>query len=88
MHTRDISPLRRQLVAGGLLAAALHPLSAWAADEWPGKPVRFIVPFPPGGPVDTTARIFSQKLSEIWKTPTVIDNRAGAGGVVDRKSVV
>ena len=32
--------------------------------------------------MDTTARVFSQKLSEIWKTPTVIDNRAGAGGVV------
>lgn len=82
MHTRDISPLRRQLVAGGLLAAALHPFAALASEAWPSKPVRFTVPFPPGGPVDTTARIFSQKLSEIWKTPTVIDNRAGAGGVV------
>ena len=56
--------------------------AALAADPWPSKPVRFIVPFPPGGPVDTTARVFSHRLSEIWKTPTVIDNRAGAGGVV------
>lgn len=75
-------PTRRQLVAGGLLAAATHTLPALAADAWPTKPVRFIVPFPPGGPVDTTARVASQKLGEIWKVPTVIDNRAGAGGVV------
>ena len=73
---------RRQLVAAGLLAAATQPFAALASDAWPAKPVRFIVPFPPGGPVDTTARAASLKLSEIWKTPTVIDNRAGAGGVV------
>ena len=72
---------RRSFIAGSLLAAA-HPLAALAADPWPSKPVRFIVRFPPGGPVDTTARVFSHRLSEIWKTPTVIDNRAGAGGVV------
>ncbi|MBS0301960.1 MAG: tripartite tricarboxylate transporter substrate binding protein [Proteobacteria bacterium] len=73
---------RRQLVAGGLLAAATQPFAALAADAWPTKPVRFIVPFPPGGPVDTTARAANQKLGEIWNTATVIDNRAGAGGVV------
>ncbi|MDY0107399.1 MAG: tripartite tricarboxylate transporter substrate binding protein [Giesbergeria sp.] len=73
---------RRSVVAGGLLAAATQPFAALAADPWPTKTVRFIVPFPPGGPVDTTARAASQKLADIWKTPTVIDNRAGAGGVV------
>ena len=73
---------RRQLVAAGLLAAASQPFAALANDAWPSKPVRFIVPFPPGGPVDTTARAASVKLSEIWKTATMIDNRAGAGGVV------
>jgi tripartite-type tricarboxylate transporter receptor subunit TctC len=77
-----LSLTRRHLVAGGLLGAATHALPSLAADAWPSKPVRLIVPFPPGGPVDTTARVASQKLSEIWKTPMVIDNRAGAGGVV------
>jgi len=72
---------RRQLIASAVLAPALQPLPT-LAQAWPVKPVRFIVPFPPGGPVDTTARAFSQKLAEIWKSPTVIDNRAGAGGVV------
>jgi len=80
MHT-PFSPTRRRLVASALLASATTPFSAHA-ETWPTKPVRFIVPFPPAGPVDTTARAFSQKLAEIWKSPTVIDNRAGAGGVV------
>jgi tripartite-type tricarboxylate transporter receptor subunit TctC len=83
MSTSPFCSSRRRLVAGGLLAAAAHPLTALAAaDPWPNRTVRFIVPFTPAGPVDTTARIFGQKLSEIWKVPTVIDNRAGAGGVV------
>lgn len=72
---------RRQLIAAGLLAAA-QPLSALASQPWPSRAVKFIVPFPPGGPVDTTARIFSPKLADLWRVPTVIDNRAGAGGVV------
>ncbi len=72
---------RRQLIASAALASTAQPWSA-LAQAWPAKPVRFIVPFPPGGPVDTTARAFSQKLADIWKVPTVIDNRAGAGGVV------
>jgi tripartite-type tricarboxylate transporter receptor subunit TctC len=55
---------------------------AHAADAWPARPVRFIVPFPPGGPVDTTARAFTQKLGEIWQQPNLVDNRAGAGGMV------
>lgn len=82
MSTTLVSTTRRRLVAGSLLAAATQPFAALALDTWPTKPVRLIVPFPPGGPVDTTARFASQKLSEIWKVPTVIDNRAGAGGVV------
>lgn len=72
---------RRQLLA----AAGLSSLgtAAWAqASPWPARAVKFTVPFPPGGPVDTTARIFTQKLATMWSQPTIIDNRAGAGGVV------
>lgn len=65
-----------------MLAAALPPLTVAAEDAWPARPVRFIVPFPPGGPVDTTARIFTAGLATTWKVATVVDNRAGAGGVV------
>jgi len=72
---------RRQFLgsAGALLAGAALPAFGQA---YPGKPVRFIVPFPPGGPVDTTARGFTHKLSEYWGQQALVDNRAGAGGIV------
>jgi tripartite-type tricarboxylate transporter receptor subunit TctC len=50
------------------------------AQQYPSHPIRAIVPFPPGGPTDVTARIFTQKLSESWGQQVVIDNRTGAGG--------
>lgn len=71
-----------QALAATAGASWLGVQAADSVDSYPSKPVRFVVPFPPGGPVDTTARIFSQALGERWKQPTLIDNRAGAGGVV------
>ena len=53
-----------------------------AASAWPGHAVTFIVPFPPGGPVDTTARFATQPLGRLWSVPTVVDNKSGAGGIV------
>ena len=49
---------------------------------WPQKSVRFIVPFPPGGATDISARMLGQKLTEIWGQTVVIENRGGAGGGV------
>ncbi|WP_342050883.1 MULTISPECIES: tripartite tricarboxylate transporter substrate binding protein [unclassified Cupriavidus] len=85
METLDTFTMRRRLLAAGLLGMAANPftaLSALSADPWPAKPVKMIVPFPAGGPVDSTARIVGQRLGEIWKTSVVIDNRAGAGGTI------
>jgi tripartite-type tricarboxylate transporter receptor subunit TctC len=67
-----------------LLAAALAvtPCGAVAADRYPDKPIRFLVPYPPGGSTDPIVRIVSQKLSEAWKEQIVIDNRGGGGGNV------
>ncbi len=56
--------------------------SAPAFSAWPDQPVSFIVPFPPGGPVDTTARLTTQPLSQLWSVATPIENKAGAGGIV------
>lgn len=53
-----------------------------AAQQWPVKPVRVIVPFAPGGGSDITARQFSQKLSEMLGQQFVVDNRGGAGGLI------
>ena len=76
-----IQVTRRQFLGatGALLAGATLPS---LGQTYPGKPVRFIVPFPPGGPVDTTARGFAHKLSEYWGQQAIVDNRAGAGGIV------
>lgn len=51
-----------------------------AAQAYPSRPVRFIVPFPPGGGADTVARVIGQKLQEKWGQQVIVDNRGGAGG--------
>jgi tripartite-type tricarboxylate transporter receptor subunit TctC len=51
-----------------------------AAQDYPVKPIRWIVPFPPGGPTDLLARTVGQKLNEAWGQPVVIENKAGAAG--------
>jgi tripartite-type tricarboxylate transporter receptor subunit TctC len=72
---------RREFLAstGAALAAAALDVRAQA---YPSRPVKFIVPFPPGGPVDTTARGITGKLAEIWGQPAIVENKAGAGGIV------
>lgn len=54
---------------------------------FPDKPIRFIVPFPPGGPADIQSRIIGQKMSLRWKQPVVIENRPGAGGGIAAEMV-
>jgi succinate dehydrogenase cytochrome b556 subunit len=72
------------LAAAAVLAIGLlFALSSTAhAQSWPQKPVRFIVPFPPGGATDISARLIGQKLGDIWGQTVVIENRGGAGGGV------
>ena len=70
--------LIRILAAAALVALA--PLAGIGAEPFPGKQVRFVVPYPPGGPLDTVARLLGQKVSASIKHPVVIDNVPGAGG--------
>ena len=65
-----------------VLAAGLILASVAQAQPWPNKPVKFIVPFPPGGATDISARMIGQKLSDMWGQSVVIENRGGAGGGV------
>ncbi len=58
-----------------------------AAQAFPSKPIRFIVPFAAGGTSDTVTRLISKELTEIWKVPVVVDNRPGAGGNVGSEIV-
>ena len=64
------------------LAAALLATLPAQAQDWPNKPVKMIVPFPPGGGTDTVARPLAAKLSTILGQQVVIDNRGGAGGTI------
>lgn len=75
---------RRALLSMGAFVVALFlPLAAAHAQEnWPAKPVRIVVPYPPGGASDITARMLAQKLTETWNQQVVVDNRPGANGIV------
>jgi tripartite-type tricarboxylate transporter receptor subunit TctC len=67
------------------IAASSAPAAEKAgakAEVYPNKPGHLILPFGPGGSTDVVARIFAQRFSEIWGQPLVVDNRAGAGGIV------
>jgi len=74
----------RRLALGGAVALAATALlpSLAAAQGFPTKPIRIVVPFPPGGSTDLLARRIGEKLAAVWGQPVVVENRAGAGGTV------
>src|SRR5438874_10555585 len=70
-----------------LFAAAVMLATAVHAQEWPGKPVRIVVPFPAGGSADLMPRIVAEKLSEKWGQPVIVENRPGAAGNIGADAV-
>ena len=64
------------------LLGALAGIAPAVAQDYPRAPVRIVVPFPPGGPTDTVARMLGQKLQESWGQPVIIDYKPGAGTVI------
>lgn len=80
----------RRLLLRGLLPALLilAGLTTQAQSNYPNKPVKLIVPFPPGGGNDVIARVIGQKLSDRWGQAVVIDNRAGANGIVGLQALM
>ena len=68
-------------------ALAVMSLASAHAQTWPSKPVRIIVPFPPGGTTDIVARSIGVELQRMWQHPVVIENRAGAGGNIGADAV-
>ena len=65
-----------------IASLALGAASQASAQAWPNRPIRFIIPFPPGGGLDHTARAIQPRLQELLGQPLVIENKAGAGGIV------
>ncbi|MDH0739751.1 Bug family tripartite tricarboxylate transporter substrate binding protein [Achromobacter sp. AGC78] len=78
-----IKPFARAILALSLLGGA----SAALADSYPDRPVKWVVPFPPGGAMDSIARTLSESMSKQLNTSFIVENRAGAGGNIGAASV-
>ena len=81
----------RRILISGLTSVALLGAAAMApalSQGFPNKPIKFIVPFPPGSATDTSARYFAKKLSEMTSQPVVIDNKAGGNGFIAVRAVL
>jgi len=75
-------------ISGCLAVVALGVAHDAGAQAYPSKPVRIVVPYPPGGTTDILTRLIGQKLTETWGQQVIIDNRAGAGGNIGAEAVV
>ncbi|TAJ32809.1 MAG: tripartite tricarboxylate transporter substrate binding protein, partial [Reyranella sp.] len=71
--------------AGAALAAPAAPAIAQA--PWPSKPVKFVVPFPPGQAADIFARMMAEKLTDMWKQQVIVENKGGGSGIPATESV-
>jgi tripartite-type tricarboxylate transporter receptor subunit TctC len=74
------------IALAGDLAIAQTP-SAADAGNYPNRPIRLIVPFPPGGPADVIARVVGQRMSDDWRTPLIVENRPGGNTAIAAQSV-
>ena len=88
-RNRKSSVFSRLALAAGLAAAALGLiLGQAAAQDWPQRPIMLILPYPPGGTIDFQARIMGARLSEKLGQPVVIENKAGASGIIATEYVI
>jgi tripartite-type tricarboxylate transporter receptor subunit TctC len=77
----------RRAFLGGLAMASVAMPARAATTDWPNRPIRCIVPLPPGGGTDATARICMQRLSQALGVPVVVENKPGAGGAIGSELV-
>ena len=79
--------MRKPPIIAALLLAVLSAITQTAAAQTASKTMRIVVPFPPGGPSDYSARVVALKLPEYLGQPVIVDNRPGASGTLDAEMV-
>lgn len=72
----------RRIATALMLIGALCSGQAAIAKDWPTQPIRIVLPYPPGGASDVTARLLGMKMGQAWETTVVIENRPGANGII------
>lgn len=86
----SINPLRRrtlQIVGAALASITCLTVNAQAADNYPNRPIKMVIPFPAGGPADIVGRLYAQHLSKLAGQPVVVENLAGAAGSIGTNNV-
>jgi tripartite-type tricarboxylate transporter receptor subunit TctC len=86
-HFDKVPPMAAILRALALVVLCATATLDVQAQTWPSKPVRIVVPFPPGGPADLLPRLLGPKLTELWGQPVVVENKPGAGGNIGMDTV-
>src|SRR5438552_8074955 len=80
-------PVRRRCLGAAAILTCIVSFTAPATAEWPDRPVRVVVPFAAGGAADVIARLFSESLGTVFGQQFIVENRAGAGGIVGAQTV-
>jgi tripartite-type tricarboxylate transporter receptor subunit TctC len=82
-----MSILDRRMLLGTLTSLGAAPAAFAQAAPWPARPIRLIIPFPPGGPTDIVARVLAERMSRTLGQPLIIENRPGANGNIGNDTV-
>ena len=82
VFARGLAPRPAEFICAGSILIACCSTPAFAAEPYPSRPIRFIVPFPPGGPTDLIARLVGQKLTQAWGAQVIVDARGGGATII------
>lgn len=88
MNFHSLPSSRRSILLGALAASLAPNVSFAQAPAWPTRPVKIVVGTGPGSQTDIVARLLAPRLADMWRQPVVVENKAGAGGIIGTESVL